>query len=167
MILWFSDLTNTRPWGIWVGISRIRPERRGIPGHALHEKGLQRQKNAGPLASSQERRAAVVPRINRLSTACQPVFNRTVCSPIGLHCISFVRASGETFTTVVFDALEALEGKMNGCIMGTPSCRRPVLNRPAPPPRRAPPSPDPPVVCPGFWLDRLLRHKGFGQLLGS
>ena len=36
-----------------------------IPGHALHEKGLQRQIGDGTLVSSQKRRAAVVPRINR------------------------------------------------------------------------------------------------------
>ena len=36
-----------------------------IPGHALHEKGLQRQKGASPLVSSQERRALAVPLINR------------------------------------------------------------------------------------------------------
>ena len=36
-----------------------------IPGHALHEKGLQGQKGVGPLVSSQAGRAAVVPRINR------------------------------------------------------------------------------------------------------
>ena len=40
-----------------------------IPGNALHENGLQRRKSAGTLVSSQERRAAVVPVINRWSTA--------------------------------------------------------------------------------------------------
>ena len=40
-----------------------------IPGHALHEKGLQRQKGVGPLVSSQEQRALLVPRFNRGSTA--------------------------------------------------------------------------------------------------
>ena len=40
-----------------------------VPGHALHEKGLQRQKGVGPLASSKEQRALLVPLINRLSTA--------------------------------------------------------------------------------------------------
>ena len=39
--------------------------------HALHDKGLQRRKSAGPLASSQERRARLAPRISRLSdTVC-------------------------------------------------------------------------------------------------
>ena len=36
-----------------------------ILGHALHEKGLQRQKGVGPLVSSQEQRALLVPRFNR------------------------------------------------------------------------------------------------------
>ena len=33
-----------------------------VPGHALHEKGLQRQKGVGLLVSSQEQRALFVPR---------------------------------------------------------------------------------------------------------
>ena len=47
-----------------------------IPGHALHEKGLQRQIGIGTLVSSQERRALAVLLINRLSTADQPRVNR-------------------------------------------------------------------------------------------
>ena len=35
------------------------------PGHALHEKGLQKQKGVGPLVTSQEQRALLVPRLNR------------------------------------------------------------------------------------------------------
>ena len=111
-----------------------------IPGHALHEKGLQRQISAGPLVSSQERRAAVVPRVNR-----------GLCSSIGLHRNSCVRASGESFKRVVFDPLG---GKRVGRLLGGPTRRRPVLPGPAPP-RRAPPRPDPPVVCPGFGFDRF------------
>ena len=36
-----------------------------IPGHDLHEKGLQRQKGVGPLVSSQEEKTLLVPVINR------------------------------------------------------------------------------------------------------
>ena len=36
-----------------------------VPGHALHEKGLQRQIGVGTLVSSQERRALAVPLISR------------------------------------------------------------------------------------------------------
>ena len=36
-----------------------------IPGHALHEKGLQTVKGIGPLGSSQEERALLAPLINR------------------------------------------------------------------------------------------------------
>ena len=51
-----------------------------VPGHALHEKGLQGQKGVGPLVSSWERRAAVVPLMNRLSTArCVPPFPDMPC----------------------------------------------------------------------------------------
>ena len=62
----------TRPWYVWVldstsfTVSYILIR---TPGHALLEKGLQRQKGAGPLVSSQEERALLVPLLNRLSTA--------------------------------------------------------------------------------------------------
>ena len=36
-----------------------------FPGHALHEKGLQRQMDVGTLVNSQQRRALTVPVINR------------------------------------------------------------------------------------------------------
>ena len=35
-----------------------------VPGHALHEKGLQRQKSVVPLVGSQEQRALLVPVLN-------------------------------------------------------------------------------------------------------
>ena len=57
-----------------------------IPGHALHEKGLQSQKGDGPLVSSQEQKALLVLLINRLSTGCQPVF----VFPHGFNKISLV-----------------------------------------------------------------------------
>ena len=44
-----------------------------VPGHALHEEGLQRQIGVGTLVSSQERRALFVPLINRWSNAGQPL----------------------------------------------------------------------------------------------
>ena len=47
-----------------------------IPGHALHEKGLQRQKGVGTLVSSQEQRALLVPVINRGKTADKPRISR-------------------------------------------------------------------------------------------
>ena len=77
-----------------------------VPGHALHEKGLQRQIAVGTLVNSQQRRALAVPRLNRWSTAGQPLVNRTFCSSTGLHRISFVRACEETFRTFVYGTLE-------------------------------------------------------------
>ena len=47
-----------------------------IPGHALHEKGLQRQIGVGSLVSSQERMALFVALINGRSTGGQPVVSR-------------------------------------------------------------------------------------------
>ena len=48
----FKDMPGTR-------------NNRCFPGHALHEKGLQRQKGVVPLVGSQEQRALLVPPINR------------------------------------------------------------------------------------------------------
>ena len=39
-----------------------------------------------------------------------------------------------------------------------PSTSVPARPGLAPPPRRAPPRPDPPVVCPGFGLGRFIRR---------
>ena len=56
--LGIAQKPHTQPWIVpW------------FPGHALREKGLQRQKGAAPVVSFQERRAAVVPVINRSSIA--------------------------------------------------------------------------------------------------
>ena len=67
----------------------------GIPGHALHEKGLQRQIGVVTLVSSQERRALAVSLINRLSTADETVVNGGFCSSVGfkyeLDCSCFRR----------------------------------------------------------------------------
>ena len=60
--------------------------------------------------------------------------NRRFCSPIGLHRISLVRASGGMFKSRVFDAVE---GMWDARFLGELFCRRPVLPSPAPPPRRA------------------------------
>ena len=81
--------------------------------------------------------------MNRSSTAdFVPAF--------GLHRISLVRASGETFRHRFFDALGSTR---DACFLGVLFCRRPVLPGRAPPPRRAA-RPDLPVVCPGFGFDR-------------
>ena len=128
-----------------------------IPRHALHEKGLQRQIGVGTLVCSQEWRAAVVPRINRLSTAYQPLVNRGLCSPNGLHRNSLSRASENMFRTIVFDALE---GTRDGCVLRQQTRRRPTL--PGPPRPAAPPCatrPYPPVVCPGFGFDKQVVNK--------
>ena len=85
--------------------------------------------------------------------ADKPVVNRTLCSPTGLHRISFVRACEETFRTVVYDALE---GKRDGRLLGEPTCRRPVLPRPVPPRRPAVRRPAP--TC--LWYVRGLDSTG-------
>ena len=47
-----------------------------IPGHPWDEKGLQGQKGVGLLVGIQERRAFLVPLMNRLQTADEPMVNR-------------------------------------------------------------------------------------------
>ena len=90
----------------------------------MHEK--QKQLDVGVLVSSQKRRAAAVPQINRFST------KHFVPPPV---CIGFfVRASEETFKKKVFDALE---GKSDGRPQSESTRRRPVLLRLAPPRRIA------------------------------
>ena len=47
-----------------------------------------------------------------------------------------------------------------------PTASRPIQPRAAPLPRRAPPRPDPPVVCPAFGLGRF-RMIAFSNLVGT
>ena len=81
------------------------------------------KKGDGPLVSSQEQRALLVPVVDRLSTANQPVVRRSLCSPIGLHKISLVRASGESFRrrVCVFDALGGTRVSWANCSVGAQS----------------------------------------------
>ena len=121
-----------------------------IPGHALPEKGLQRQNGVGPLVSSEEQRPLLVPRFNRLLIGCQPLvwflYRFTQ---------SLVRASGETFRRRVFDALEDTS---DASLLSELFCRRPALPSPTSLPRRSPRT-DPPVVCPGFELERFVQDS--------
>ena len=115
-------------------------------------------KKVGTLVRSKVRRAAVVLRINCLSTADQPRVNRTFCSPSGLHRNSFVLASEGTFRR---NSLRCSgKQKRNGCFLCKLTRRPPFLPRTAPPLCRAPLRPDPPVVCPGFGFERFHDHTG-------
>ena len=116
-----------------------------VPGHALLEKDLQRQLGAGTLVSSQERRAAVVPRINRGSTArCVPP---SVYIGIPLSVLPESR-SGQ---------LSTMPRGANGTVVSCAS--RPVGVPPYPAPPRRPalrrPAPTPP------WYVRVLGSIGF------
>ena len=82
------------------------------PRHVLHEKGLQRHLGVGTLASSQKETLFVL------------LVNRWLCSSMGSHGNSFVRASEEAFRPGV---LESLGGKRVGCLVGEPTRRGPVL----------------------------------------
>ena len=96
--------------------------------------GLQRHLDVGTLVSNQERRAAVVPQINRGYNGYQLVVSRTFCSAIDLHRISFVRASRDTPRRAAFDCL-GVKGSVVSWAdrpVGVPSC-------PFPPRSAAPP----------------------------
>ena len=70
---------------------------------------------------------------SRGQTACPTRVQRGFCSSIGLHRISLVRASEETFRTGVFNAFEV---SRNGCLLGehvrqtAPVLRRQAAERP-------------------------------------
>ena len=113
-----------------------------IPGHALHEQGLQRQIGGGTLVSSQERRALVVLRLNRW-----------FCSSVGLHRNSFVRASGESSRRVLFDGLESKGNVQTPGRIDPSAPPRPAVSPCAAPLR--------PMVCPGFGVDRLFKKSKF------
>ena len=122
-----------------------RPAVALVPGHALHEKGLQGPKGDGPLVSSQDEervRPADKPRTNCWSNAdfVPPSvyigFRLFVLlkSRSGLLCsMPWVRA-------VVHDALG---GTRDSCLLGEPFRRRPVLPGSAPPRCSAVGRPDP------------------------
>ena len=125
----------------------------------MHEKGLQIQKGVGTLVSSQERRALAVPLINRLSTAGQPRVNRG--STVGQPLISFLHRFTSDFVCSCFrrDVQDSVFDSLGrrGRVVPWPDLFDGVVSYPAPPPsppRRAPPRPDRPVVCPGFGFDR-------------
>ena len=97
--------------------------------------------------------------------------SRTFCSSIGLHGISFVRASRKSLKAVCLrcpgvqggwvspgrtDPSASRPAPPRSAPPPDPSASRPARPRPAPPSRRAPPRPDPPVVYPGFGLDKCL-----------
>ena len=119
-----------------------------IPGHALHEMGLKKQQGDSPLVSSQERRAAVVPRIHPFSNAGPTRAWFPHRFTLDFACSRFWRD--------VQDMCVRCHGGYEGRLSPgrtDRSASRPARPCPAPP-RRARPRPDPPVVCPGFGFDR-------------
>ena len=104
--------------------------------------------------SSQERRAAVVPPINRLSIACEPLVERVFGSSTAYSRISLVRASGETFRTC---PCNALEGTSDACLLGELFCHQVgVPSCQAPPRRPLCAAPTRPNRCmSGFWVRQV------------
>ena len=128
-----------------------------VPGHALYEKGLQRQIGVGTLVSSQERRGLAVPSTNRGSTAGQPLVNRGFSSSVGLHRISFVRASEETSRTV-----SSIRWRARGRVVSWPDRPDGVPSYPAPTPLAAPPcaAPTRPArSVSGFWIRQVYQIR--------
>ena len=151
-----------------------------LPGHALHEKGFQGQKGVGTLVSNQERRAAVVPRINCGSTArCVPPSVRDFlcpCPPRGSQ-DTCPRCPGEQDGRLFPGRTDRSASRTAWPCADRSASRTARLCSAPPPRRRTPPRPDPPVVCSGFGLDKfpghalheegLQRQKGVGPLVSS
>ena len=148
-----GNVQNSCSHSTWRARSGLASGPTGIPGDALHKKDLQRQIGVVTLVSSKERRALLVPRLNRGSTGGQPVVNRGFCSSTGLHRISFVRACEETFRTVVYGTLV---GTRVRCLLGEPNRRRPFRPGPIWPRRRAVHRPAPTRP----WYVRVLDSAG-------
>ena len=153
-------------------LSISRATRYHFPGHPLDERGLQRQKGGGLLVSIQERRAAVVPQINRGQPADKPLVQRGLCSSTGLHSISLVRAFTETSRTYV--VVGRMGDTRDSCLLGEPLRRRRTLpgsTQPRCPVVRRPDATRPWYVWPGFRFDRSNYHGarkcGFGAKSGS
>ena len=89
--------------------------------------------------------------------ADKPRVNCSLCSSIGLHSKSFVRASGDSSRMVFFDGLEEQRGGCTYSGRSDPSTSRPALPRHAPPTRRAPRRPESHVVCSGLESTGLHR----------
>ena len=139
----------------------------------MHEEGLQSHLGVGPQVSRQQRRAAVVPRINRLQTARQPRINRSSTGhrvPVnGLHRIQYVSVPKRTLSSLVSNARGHCEGRRSEMVhRGSPIDTQPLaaeIQRP-PPYFHPPPSPSRVLVCPGFGLDRFrktIRRRSTGQ----
>ena len=114
-----------------------------------HGKGLQNQKGVGPLVSSQKRRARFVSRINRSSNA---VF---VPPSVYIRTRLFELPNTYTFRTGVFDALGVSESVVLWADRSVRVTFCQVPPHPAASLRCAPPRFDPPVVSPGYGLDRF------------
>ena len=121
-----------------------------VPGHALHEKGLQKQISDGTLVSNKERRALAVPVINRGWAAGQPrnLFLRGFTYEFAWSC----------FRRVVQDSFLRCPRKQKNRWLPWRtdlSASRSARPGPACSLRRAPPRRDPPVVCLGLGFDKF------------
>ena len=96
-----------------------------VPGHVLHETGLQKQIGDGTLVRKQERRPALVSVMNILSSTAQPLVMSSV-----LHWISFVRAPEETsgqMSTMPCTVIGMVASWANRPV-GVPSCPAPSVS---------------------------------------
>ena len=129
-----------------------------FPDMPCMQKYLQRRTGDDTLVSSQERRAPVIPQINRGSTAR--------CVPPSVY-IGFVWSF---FRRIVQDNCLRLPWGARGSAVswanrpvGVPSCPA----SPCPPPRRAPSHIVPPVVCPGFGSTNNICLRLRAQVLNN
>ena len=118
---------------------------------------LQIQLGVGTLVSNQERRAAVVHRMNREKTADKPRIHRlSTSSTAGFVLPSFyIDFLCSCFQKQALDSFfDRLENKRDACFLGKPTCRRPDLPVIAPPNRPAERRP----VLTHPWYVRVLHY---------
>ena len=124
----------------------------------MHEKGLQRQKGVGPLVGSQERRALLVPLINRLQSACQPLVLFLHSVYIGFCLFVLLEKRSGDASSMLWGVRGTFVSLAN-CSVGVPSC-------PAPP-RRPAVRPDPTRPWYVRILDSTGRRRHTGQQPGT
>ena len=124
-----------------------------VPRYALHKKGLQRQMTVNTLVTGQQRRALAVLLTIRWSTGCfvpPPVY-------MGFSLFVIAKRRSEQLFMVPWRArgTVSFRAKLNVGSLFCSAWPRPAV-------RRAPRRTDPPVVRPGFGLDRFGALEGAG-----
>ena len=133
--------------------SRTPLGRRGIPGHALHDKVYARQVGVGPLVSNRKRRALLAPQIRRGSIA-------DFVPPSVYNWISFCSCIRRIVRDICAPCLRGQRGQLS---LGRSDSSVPVLPGCAPPRCSAVRRPDPTRI----WYVRVLGSTNLKESIAS